>query len=74
MKLPNLLKNVFWDVTLENIDPVKNRDYIIARVAEKGRWRDILWLKKNYKKNAIKKAVMASRNASLKTKNFWSSL
>ncbi len=70
--VPNFLLPILWDV--ENpalLDVKKYQRFIITRVAEKGRWDDIIWLKKMYGTPAIKRAVATSRNVSKKVKNFW---
>lgn len=71
MTIPNHVKKIFWDVDTRALDARRDERYIITRVAEKGAWSDVRWLKKNYGVKKIKKAVAASRNTSVKTKNFW---
>jgi hypothetical protein len=71
MKLPKQLKSVFWDVNLNEIDEKKHQNFLITRIAEKGRWPNIVWLKNHFSLNNIKQAVVNSRNTSKKTKNFW---
>ena len=56
--VPNFLVPILWDV--ENpamLDVKKYQRFIITRVAETGRWDDIIWLKKTYGMLAIKRAV-----------------
>lgn len=70
--IPKSLVPILWDVSQpEKIDTKKYQNFIIARVAEKGRWADVLWLKKAYGVAAIKRVVARSRNVSKITKNFW---
>ena len=71
MKIPRSLAPIIWDMNLHTIDPVAHRQFLIARIAEKGRWKDVLWLKKTYGTSAIKRFVGKSGNTSKKTKNFW---
>ena len=71
MILPNHVKKIFWDVDTHQLDAQRDGHYIITRVAEKGAWSDVCWLKKLYGVKPIKSAVAASRNTSIKTKNFW---
>ena len=73
MILPNFLKPVFWDVSAKQIDLEKDKNYVITRVAEKGKLKDVQWLKKTYGVPTIRRAVKSSRNVSVKTKNFWQS-
>jgi hypothetical protein len=71
MKLTKHLKSVFWDIDTNGLKKVKHRSFIISRVAEKGSWTDLLWLKKTYGKTAVKKTISRSRNVSAKTKALW---
>lgn len=71
MKLSKHLKQIFWDVDPRVIDLKRHKRFIITRVAEKGAWADVVWLKKQFGVPTIKKTVKTSRNTSLKTKNFW---
>ncbi len=70
--IPKSMIPVLWDVPQpEKIDIKKYQSFIIARVAEKGVWTDILWLKKTYGVAAIRRTVARSKNVGKKTKNFW---
>ncbi len=70
--LPKNLIPVLWDVPqAEKIDIKKYQGFIITRVAEKGGWADIQWLKKTYGVAAIRRVVARSRNVGKKTKNYW---
>lgn len=71
MKLSKHLTQIFWDVEPTALNPKQNGQFIVARVAEKGTWADVQWLKKQFGVSFIKKAVSNSRNTSAKTKNFW---
>lgn len=71
MKLTKHLKSVFWDVDVKQLNKAKHRSFIISRVAEKGSWSDLLWLKKIFGKNTIRATVRRSRNVSAKTKALW---
>lgn len=70
--IPKKLIPVLWDVPqAAKFDIKKYRSFIIARVAEKGGWSDIRWLKKTYGVAAIRRVVARSKNVSKKVKNFW---
>jgi len=71
MALPSKIKRILWDVDCEKIDMRKHKGFVIARIAEKGSWEDVKWLKKNYSLPVIKKYVLQSKNTSPKVKNFW---
>lgn len=71
-RIPQFLAPILWDVKDHTtLDIKKYRSFIIARVAEKGRWEDVQWLKKTYGVAAIRRTVAGSRNVSKKVKNFW---
>ena len=63
---------IFWDVSNPaQLDVRKYRQFIITRIAEKGRWKDVQWMKKTYGVPLIKQTVKRSRNVSKKTKEYW---
>ncbi len=71
MNFPAHVKQILWDVDTRALKPARHKKFIITRIAEKGAWSDVRWLKKMFGTNAIKKAVVGSRNTSAKTKSFW---
>lgn len=71
MRMPTHVKKIFWDVNPKEIDAKKHKHFLITRIAEKGSWSDVLWLKNQYSKDEIKYAVAHSKNVSAKTKAFW---
>lgn len=71
MILPTHVKQILWDVDARTLDAKRHKKFIITRIAEKGAWSDVHWLKKTFGISAIKKAVTGSRNTSAKTKSFW---
>ncbi len=70
-KLPKFLKEYFWDVDFESIDPQKSDQYIIARLIDRGNDKTIRWLFANYSKDIIRKVITTRRGFSPKTANFW---
>ncbi|MFA6534116.1 MAG: hypothetical protein WCT37_03005 [Patescibacteria group bacterium] len=71
MKIPAATKNILWDVDSAKLDQQKDKRFLITRLADKGSWQDILWLKKKYGLAEIKRLVRQSRKVSAKTKTFW---
>lgn len=70
--VPKFLFPMLWDVKNPGkLDIKKYQGFIIARVAEKGGWAEIQWLKKTYGIGAIKRVVARSKNVNKKIKNFW---
>ena len=73
-KLPVFLKQYFWDVDFEKVNPEKSAQYIIFRLLNKGNDKAIRWLFKTYPKDLIKEVVRERRGFSAKTANFWADL
>lgn len=62
---------LFWDTNPNNIDTRKNAQYIIERVLDLGRDREVRWLYHFYNKALLKKVVAKSRSLMPETKNLW---
>jgi len=71
MSIPSSLKPIFWDTNPDELDIETHKPFIIARVAEKGRWRDVKWLRQTYSDSDIASVVENSRNTSPRVKAFW---
>ena len=71
--IPVTFRTYFWDVDWEDVrvHTEKYRDFIITRLADKGDWEEVRWLKDVYGLDRIGLAVSDSRSVSLKTKRFW---
>jgi hypothetical protein len=63
-------KYLFWEADLKSLDPQKNKDYIIVRVFERGRWSDYKELMAYYSLDEIKHALMNVRWLDEKTMYF----
>ena len=64
-------QSLFWDTNPKNIDPQKNAQYIIERVADLGNDKEARWALDFYDKAFIRKVIKKSRCVSPMTKNFW---
>ena len=62
---------LFWEYDFSSFDLVKNEDFIIERVIEKGRVEHLVSLFKIFPKIDIYKSVKENSNISLSKKNFW---
>lgn len=62
---------LFWDTNPKNIDTRKNAQYIIERILELGRDKEVRWLWNFYDKQLLKKTVIKSRSLRPETKNLW---
>lgn len=63
---------LFWDSSVENIDPIRNRNYIIERVLSRGSLEDFYYLLQLYTTDEITTAVRNSKVLDKKTVNFCS--
>jgi hypothetical protein len=43
--IKQLSSDLFWDVAVESVDPVKNLRWLVERVVVRGRWEDWLLLR-----------------------------
>ncbi|MFH1233590.1 MAG: hypothetical protein V1649_02990 [Patescibacteria group bacterium] len=64
-------QSLFWDVNPKKIDTKKNAQYIIERVLDLGRDKEVKWLYHFYNKALLKKIVVKSRSLMPETKNLW---
>lgn len=62
---------LFWDANPKNIDPQKNAQYIIERVADFGNDKEARWVLDFYDKDLLKKVIEKSRCLRPDTKNLW---
>lgn len=70
-KLPLFLKKYFWDVDFKTLDLDKSKTFILKRVLDRGDTRTLMWLRKNYTNEDIKKLLLSTCDLSSKTANFW---
>jgi len=70
--LPSHLQPVFWDTTLDDIDPDVHEAFVIERVLEYGDAESIRWLWQRYGRQAIRDVVQTSRRLSARTLSLWS--
>jgi hypothetical protein len=73
-KLPLFLKRFFWEADFKGLNPAADKQFIIARILEYGDKKAIIWLRKNFTDNEIKKVVCRSRSISVKSAIFWQTL
>ncbi len=64
-------QTLFWDVNPKNIDPQKNAQYIIERIADFGNDDDVRWMLHYYDREFVRSIVSKSRCISPMTRNFW---
>jgi len=65
-------QTLFWDTNPKWIDPKKNAQYIIERVADFGNDKEVKWVLRYYSKPLLKKVIAKSRCIRPRTKALWS--
>jgi hypothetical protein len=62
---------LFWDVNLDNFNPLSFPAYTIARVLEHGDDKAIAWLRDTFSEAQIVEVLRTERRLSHKSANFW---
>lgn len=65
---------LFWDTNPKKIDPKKNAQYIIERVADFGNDKEAAWVLDFYSKPLLHKVITKSRCLRPETKALWTLL
>lgn len=68
--IPERLKYLFWDTSLNKIHMKQNARYIIERVLEFGDLYALEWLQRVYPTRTIIDVIFLSRNITEKSRNF----
>ena len=69
---PLTKKSLFWDTDVKNIDPVKNKGYVIERILRFGDFDDYYWMRDKYSTEEIKNVILKERSdLDPKSVNFW---
>lgn len=70
-KLPKSMYRYFWDIKAEELDIDRWDQYVIARVLQWGRAKDLRWLSKAYGKEKLIEVLKRSRELSVKNANYF---
>lgn len=65
---------LFWDTNPKKIDAKKNAQYIIERVADFGRDKEVREVLNLYKRQFLRRIISKSRCLRPETKNLWTLL
>ena len=66
-----LLKFFCWDVDINKVDLDKHKKFIIERILQYGRPKEVNWVLEYYTDEDIINVVKCSKNIDRKTANFW---
>jgi len=69
--IPRNLQPLFWDVNLDNFNPLTYPTYTIARILELGDEHAVKWMKETFSEVDIKQVIATERRLSRKSANFW---
>lgn len=70
----NFRQSLFWDIDPKTLNIKKHAVYIIERILDFGRDKEVKWLWRTYSQPQIKKVVSSSRTLNQRTKTLWSLL
>ena len=73
-KVMEFRQSLFWDADPNKIDPQKNAQYIIERVADLGNDKEARWALDFYDKLFLQKIINNSRCLRPRTKTLWTLL
>jgi hypothetical protein len=59
-KIPNLSRQVFWDVDFNSLNYEKDRFYIVEKVMNYGLWNDFIEIVRFYGKDVIRQEIIRS--------------
>ena len=71
-KEKDLLKPIFWEINIDNLDYKNHKRYTIERILQYGLTEHVSWMLKHFKKDDIIEAIKKSRTIDRKTANYWS--
>ncbi|MDO8668180.1 MAG: hypothetical protein Q7K35_03715 [bacterium] len=70
----NFRQSLFWDIDPRTLNIKKHANYIIERIMEFGKDKEVKWLWRTYSQPQLKKVVRSSRVLNPRTKTLWSLL
>lgn len=72
--IPSTLAPLFWDIRLDQFDPLAYPDYTIFRILEFGDRDAVNWLRQNFDESEIRRVLCTERRLSRRSANFWALL
>ena len=62
---------LFWDVDQENIDPQRDKYFIIERILARGAVDDVRWAQGMYGDSVLKETLLKAKTVDQKSLSFW---
>ena len=69
--IPQGLITLFWDINLDDFDPLAHSEYTIFRVLEFGDTDAVTWARETFGDDEIRRVLMQERRLSRKSATFW---
>lgn len=73
-KLPEFLRQYFWDVDFGELDGQKDAFFITKRVLDRGTTQALSWVISEYGVDKIRQVVTGTRDLDRSTANFWADI
>ncbi len=67
--LSSLSQDLFWDVSIDSVDPKKNLRWLVERIVTRGRWEDWLLLSRHVPREELR-AVLPRLRLTGREKHF----
>ena len=71
---PPLRQSLFWDTDIKKIDLKKHAAYVMERILDFGKDKEVKWMWQTYGRPRLKKIVRTSRVLQPQTKALWTLL
>jgi len=71
--LPECVRSLLHDVDVEQVDPLRDRDFLVERALTDGSWEAILWARKLVGDSGIRELIRRTRGRRLSSRQlrFW---
>lgn len=70
-RMDKIVRSLFWDADINDLDPARHAPYVIERVLEHGDEVQVRWLFGQYSPEAIRRVVETTRRLSPRSLNYW---
>jgi hypothetical protein len=71
--IPSNLHLLFWEVNLDDFNPVAYPEYTIGRILELGDEDAVRWMKETFLEADIRRVIAIDRSLSRKSATYWAS-
>lgn len=57
MPVPKFLQSALWSYSVKDLDPKRDRKYIISQVLNHGTWQQVKWVLRSYSRREIEEVL-----------------